>query len=219
MEIRPKSIATVVVVLSGTAATSSTPIDAAVSASSVSSGGISESVRTIVVLPTPKPLATTIFSGISVVSARTEALQETDQQGGVRTPVAPGGHRLVHREVLGAGEVADQDPGHSDGHAKGCADLHERDGVFRHLEYHPVLLLHPLPRSPTRHGDERLDRELAREAARASPGDGVHRDDPAAVVDLAGGLVTGGHRADPQPDSTRTPGSSAWPTRAPSMAI
>ncbi len=62
---RPKSIATVVVVLSGTASASSTPIDAVVIACSVSSGGISDSDRTSVVLPTPKPPAIRTFSGIS----------------------------------------------------------------------------------------------------------------------------------------------------------
>ena len=63
--IRPKSIATVVVRLSGTAAVSSTPSDAAVMVSSVSSGGISEIARTSVVLPTPKPPAMRIFRGMS----------------------------------------------------------------------------------------------------------------------------------------------------------
>src|SRR4029078_11424926 len=42
MEMRPKSIATVVVVLPGTALTSSSPTEAVVSASSVTSGGISD---------------------------------------------------------------------------------------------------------------------------------------------------------------------------------
>ena len=64
MVIRPKSIATVVVVLPGTALTSSTPTDAVVMAASVVSGGISEMARTIVVLPTPKPPAMTIFRGM-----------------------------------------------------------------------------------------------------------------------------------------------------------
>ena len=63
IEIRPKSIATVVVVLPGTALTSSRPTEAVVSASSVTSGGISDSACTIVVLPTPNPPAITILSG------------------------------------------------------------------------------------------------------------------------------------------------------------
>jgi hypothetical protein len=53
----------VVVVLPGTALTSSRPTEAVVNASSVISGGISESACTIVVLPTPKPPAITIFKG------------------------------------------------------------------------------------------------------------------------------------------------------------
>ena len=64
IEIRPKSIATVVVVLPGTALTSSRPTDAVVRASSVTRGGISDSACTIVVLPTPNPPAITILSGM-----------------------------------------------------------------------------------------------------------------------------------------------------------
>jgi hypothetical protein len=65
MLIRPKSIATVVVVLSGTAEVSSTPMLGAVMTSSVRSGAISETAPTKVVLPTPKPPATTIFAEVT----------------------------------------------------------------------------------------------------------------------------------------------------------
>jgi hypothetical protein len=58
---RPKSIATVVVPLLGTAARSSMPSDWLVTSASVRSGMISETVPTRVVLPTPNPPATTIF--------------------------------------------------------------------------------------------------------------------------------------------------------------
>src|SRR5215831_7389719 len=61
---RPKSIATVVVVLSGTWDRSSTPALAAVITASVVSGVISETDPTKVVLPTPKPPATTIFTDV-----------------------------------------------------------------------------------------------------------------------------------------------------------
>ena len=59
--IRPKSIATVVVDLRGTASRSSTPSDSLVTRASVRSGWISETDPTRVVLPTPKPPATTIL--------------------------------------------------------------------------------------------------------------------------------------------------------------
>src|ERR1022692_388582 len=66
---RPKSMATVVVVFSGTLARSSTPPLAAVSNASVVSGVISETDPTKVVLPTPKPPATTILTGVITGSA------------------------------------------------------------------------------------------------------------------------------------------------------
>ena len=61
---RPKSIATVVVVLPRTGSVSSTPTLAAVSTASVVSGTISETEPTKVVLPTPKPPAITILTGV-----------------------------------------------------------------------------------------------------------------------------------------------------------
>ncbi|GAA3298514.1 hypothetical protein GCM10020218_086330 [Dactylosporangium vinaceum] len=65
MLIRPKSIATVVVVLSGTAAVSSTPTLAPVSTASVVNGVISETAATNVVLPAPNPPAMTIFADVT----------------------------------------------------------------------------------------------------------------------------------------------------------
>src|SRR5580658_3530555 len=65
---RPKSIATVVVVLSGVWDRSSTPSLTAVMTASVVSGVISETEPTNVVLPAPKPPATTIFTDVTAVS-------------------------------------------------------------------------------------------------------------------------------------------------------
>jgi hypothetical protein len=53
-----------VVVLLGSADRSSTPADAEVMAASVVSGSISETAPTKVVLPTPKPPAMTILTGV-----------------------------------------------------------------------------------------------------------------------------------------------------------
>ena len=61
---RPKSMATVVVVLSPVWVRSSMPADADVMTASVRSGLISETAPTNVVLPTPKPPATTIFAEV-----------------------------------------------------------------------------------------------------------------------------------------------------------
>src|SRR3954447_1239574 len=64
MVTRPKSIATVVVVLPGPAAPTWSTVEAAmVIAASVVSGSISDSAPIIVVLPTPNPPETTIFTG------------------------------------------------------------------------------------------------------------------------------------------------------------
>jgi hypothetical protein len=62
---RPKSIATVVVVLPGTSSMSSTPTPAEVMIASVVSGVISETEPTRVVFPTPKPPAMTIFAEVT----------------------------------------------------------------------------------------------------------------------------------------------------------
>src|ERR671921_443018 len=61
---RPKSMATVVVVLSPVWVRSSIPAEALVMTASVRSGLISETAPTNVVLPTPKPPATTIFAEV-----------------------------------------------------------------------------------------------------------------------------------------------------------
>src|SRR5690242_9388963 len=65
MLIRPKSIATVVVVLPGTCRLSSTPTPAEVMIASVVSGVISETDPTSVVFPTPNPPAMTIFADVT----------------------------------------------------------------------------------------------------------------------------------------------------------
>jgi len=58
---RPKSIATVVVRLSGVASRPSTPAEALVTRASVRSGMISDTAPTNVVFPAPNPPETTIF--------------------------------------------------------------------------------------------------------------------------------------------------------------
>src|ERR687883_1435922 len=69
IEIRPKSIATVVVTLPGTCRVSSTPSPADVMIASVVNGVISETEPTSVVLPTPKPPAITIFADVTRLEA------------------------------------------------------------------------------------------------------------------------------------------------------
>src|SRR6266487_5683003 len=66
---RPKSIATVVVVLPSNRLVSSRLAEAVVSAASVVNGMISDTDPTKVVFPTPKPPAMTIFTGVGARSA------------------------------------------------------------------------------------------------------------------------------------------------------
>src|SRR3954449_9217766 len=130
-------MATVVVVLSGTDSLSSTPSEAVVIASSVSSGGISDSAETSVVLPTPKPPAMRILRGTGPGSACTQALQESGEDLGSGVAVCRG-RCAVYGEVAGGREVADQHPGHADGHAERRPDLDERDrahGILTMVRY------------------------------------------------------------------------------------
>src|SRR5689334_18498200 len=71
MVTQPKSIATVVVDLPTRMPGSSTPTDSMVITASVVSGSISDMAPTVVVLPTPKPPATTIFTGSGGAARRT----------------------------------------------------------------------------------------------------------------------------------------------------
>src|SRR6266496_1820998 len=107
--IRPKSIATVVVVLALTCAVSSTPSDAVVSAASVVSGMISETAPTKVVLPTPNPPAMTILTG---VGARSEVGLDLDRAESIQ-------HPLEKSEV---GAVADL-----------CGAVHLHQALFGHV--------------------------------------------------------------------------------------
>src|SRR5580698_5158306 len=106
---RPKSMATVVVVLSGTFDRSSMPSLAAVMTASVVSGLISETAPTNVVLPTPNPPATTIFTevvgpaasgaGLEVAKSKEHPFQKCEVRLAFR------GARLVHRDQTGFGHV------------------------------------------------------------------------------------------------------------------
>src|SRR4051812_11966920 len=91
---RPKSMATVVVVLPRTKLRSSTSDDTVVIAASVVSGVISEIAPTNVVLPTPKPPATTIFTGIGAM--RTVSVSE-----GAYTIDQPSDHGRIRPHVGG----------------------------------------------------------------------------------------------------------------------
>src|ERR1700740_1852457 len=113
---RPKSIATVVVVLSVAAGRSSTPMLAAVIGASVVSGSISETAPTRVVLPTANPPAIRTFNAPGRNSS--EGAEGID-------------HRLQYMPV-GLSRVGEGDRGRGDHGAPaeqvGQQDLDDGDG-------------------------------------------------------------------------------------------
>src|SRR5262249_20841980 len=133
MEIRPKSMATVVVVLPGTCRVSSTPTPADVMIASVVSGVISETEPTSVVLPTPKPPAITIFADVTRPNAPRCDMSELPSSTAhplqpLRTdrvvPVQRG--RLVHGDHSLRGHVRDEPPSHAQRQLHSRRDLGER---------------------------------------------------------------------------------------------
>src|SRR5829696_6035632 len=130
---RPKSMATVVVRLSGVAARSSTPTLASVITASVVSGTISDTEPTKVVLPTPNPPATTIFADVvaAVPGCRlktSEATQNPFQERDIRKlPVAS--HGLVHDHQPHTGHVPHQDPRHPERQREQRGHLSDRPGL------------------------------------------------------------------------------------------
>jgi hypothetical protein len=125
-------MATVVVVLSGTADRSSTPALADVMTASVVSGVISDTDPTNVVLPTPKPPATTILT--DVIAAVSPAVPRTGLELAKSTEhpfeqveiwAAMCMVQLVHPDKPFHRHVSDEDPGYTQRHSE-----HSRD--FRH---------------------------------------------------------------------------------------
>src|ERR1041385_9230176 len=116
---RPKSMATVVVVLSPVWVRSSMPALADVMTASVRSGLISETAPTNVVLPTPKPPATTIFAEVVARAGPLELAKSTEHPFeqchvwlSARGVVATG---LVNGDEPGLRQVGDKDSGDAEG--------------------------------------------------------------------------------------------------------
>src|SRR3954470_13719440 len=134
MLIRPKSIATVVVVLPGTCRLSSTPTPAEVMIASVVSGVISETDPTSVVLPTPKPPAMTIFADVTRpaagrcdMSEPAKSTQHPFQQfraHRIGLVFQRGG--LVNRDQTIGGHVGDDHSSHTERQLHACGDLGKR---------------------------------------------------------------------------------------------
>src|SRR5215211_3724035 len=126
---RPKSIATVVVVLPWIWVVSSTPRLAVVMAASVVSGMISETAPTKVVLPTPKPPAMTILTGVGVLDSPAgepdlycpESIEHPLEKRKVGAVANAGGP--VHGDQPLLGHVADE------GQVQPCRDLRDGENV------------------------------------------------------------------------------------------
>src|ERR1700684_2579410 len=121
-------MATVVVILSGVADRSSVLWLASVIRASVVTGSISEMDRTNVVLPAPNPPATTILvemaDGDSSVLDGLETTKNPFEQNVFRHPRVGGGRMNAQLAVIG--EVADQDPDHSQRHVQVSRDFRDR---------------------------------------------------------------------------------------------
>src|SRR3982750_1961046 len=112
---RPKSMATVVVVLFGVAVRSSSPTEAEVITASGRRGTISETAPTKVVLPAPNPPDTTIF--VEREGRRSEPLKATEHppQECWITFVAVGGRGLEDLDQTQVDHVGNDHPGDPDG--------------------------------------------------------------------------------------------------------
>src|SRR4051812_14638868 len=125
---RPKSMATVVVVLSPVWVRSSMPADADVITASVRSGLISETAPTNVVLPTPKPPATTIFAEVveregpplELAKSTEHPFEQCHVWLAAGVLVAAG---LMDGDQARLRQVGDEDPGHAEGDGQQRRDL------------------------------------------------------------------------------------------------
>jgi hypothetical protein len=104
---------------------------------SVVSGAISDTEPTNVVLPTPKPPATTIFtevvvaafaSGRAAVLEPAKSTEHPFEQRQVRLPILVSG--LMHTYQPIVGHVTDQDPGHPERHPQVRRNLSHRSDLL-----------------------------------------------------------------------------------------
>src|SRR6478735_5003349 len=218
--IRPKSIATVVVALVGTAARSSTPSDSLVTSASVRSGSISDTAPTSVDLPTPKPPAMTIFVDAAarcalVVSKSTEGPFDELETLISRRAVGDGG--LDADQAL-LDQVTQQHPGDADRHL----------GEGRHLGHGtPIADLENLRSGRGEHGCFRTRLKAERGLhgqldlrGRPACGEGVGPDQSRAVaLVLRLGWRRHGAWSGQPPVPTRAWASTVRPTRSTSRAI
>src|SRR6266567_495979 len=166
---RPKSIATVVVTLPGVAPRSSIPVLASVITASVVNGMISETEPTNVVLPTPKPPATTIFAEVAArpsgvrfdLSKSTESTQHPFHQHEMLRDVVVGECPVNADQAL-FGHVAQDNSGHTERNGQLGRDLGHRQRIPAQCADRPVLQLEQsgFVLAEIRGGDQRLQFQI-----------------------------------------------------------
>src|ERR1700692_846891 len=111
-------MATVVVVFSSEPCSGSTALPACVIHASVLTGGISETVLTRVVFPTPKPPATTIFADVTFGGTRSGELARAINDS-LQQPVVKRGRVgvFVDLHVVAGSQVLEQHAGDAERHA------------------------------------------------------------------------------------------------------
>src|SRR4051812_7715376 len=137
MVIRPKSRATVVVVLSSIPPRLSMPTLAVVMSSSVFSGSISLAAPTKVVFPTPKPPAIRILTWVGNGSDSFKAIEQLLQE--VSVGGYGGGTRGPHGHGFTLHEVGEEHLGDDDGEAHVRGHLGDGDRATAEPEHLGVL--------------------------------------------------------------------------------
>src|SRR4051812_19049186 len=143
MVMRPKSIATVVVVLRSTPEVSSIPTLRSVSCSSVRSGLISLTEPTRVVFPTPNPPATRIFTASGIAAApregseRLESIEHFLQKPFIGKTVLC--FRPAYHDQPMVQQVPQKDPDDSQGKLELRRDLRHRERAHTEVENGHVL--------------------------------------------------------------------------------
>src|SRR3954452_1837640 len=200
---RPKSIATVVVVLrSDTPPASSTPTECSVIAASVLRGSMSEMEPMKVVLPTAKPPATTILTTVGATlpavpagaataaseggNAIENTLQHAEGQGRGLTGVDLDRLRGVHTHDMLFGQVGHEDPNDAQRQVEQGRQLGDRDVVRRCvLQDRPLLRRQTLAGDGARHClDQGLERQGGAPRAHAATGHGIGPDRSGLVLDV-----------------------------------
>src|SRR2546429_2066383 len=173
MVMQPKSNATVVDVFAGTSPVRSICAANEVIGASVVSGGISEITDSAVGLPTPKPPAMTIFTGIGGRCLRgcgsADSFESTDHPLDQVPVLRKREARALDDEVPQRGEVGDEHPGHADVQPEPGGYLGHGHRRRTELDDFAVLERQPAVRGLAQAGGQYLGPDLQRVVDRLRP--------------------------------------------------